>query len=238
MNIRRLIAFMLTAILCLCVLSDALAWEPGFTVYHGDREQKRICITVDDCKDVGYMWQIFNLSQELNVPITFFTLGYVLENTDRDLWLAIAASNCEIGNHTYYHNTLPKQSHTAGVNALLRTQAKLDEVLGYHYQMQVMRPPYGEMQDASGNSSATIQIIQDAGYSHAILWDGILDYPEDCYRSVQNGSIMLFHALKDDVTVLTEILPWLIEDGYEFVTVSEMLGLPPVTTSTDLFVLD
>ena len=152
---KKLVALLLCLIF-LC--SSAYAVAPGFAVRNGSREEKKICITVDDCKDTKTLKQIFDLGQELEVPITFFTLGYVLENTDRDLWLAIAASNCEIGNHTSYHNTLPKQSHTAGVNALLRTQAKLDELLGYHYQMQVMRPPYGEMQDASGNSSATIQI--------------------------------------------------------------------------------
>lgn len=66
--------------------SSALAVEEGFTVRHGDRSVKRICITVDDCKDTAMLRQILRPGQELGVPITFFTLGYVLLDEDRDLW--------------------------------------------------------------------------------------------------------------------------------------------------------
>lgn len=222
----------------LFVCSSALALQPGFTVYHGSRDEKRICITVDDCKDTQTMKQIFELGQELGVPMTFFTLGYVLLDEDRDIWRAIAESDCEIGNHCYWHNSLPNMTSAAVTNTLLRVQERLDEVLGYHYPMQVMRPPYGNTRNDKGNSSPVLTAIEKAGYTHAILWDVSQTDPSKCIHDVENGSILLFHTIKKDLKCLEVLLPQLIEQGYEFVTVSEMVGLEPVATSTDLYVRD
>ena len=225
-------AALLVCLVCLC--SSALAVEPGFTVYHGDREQKRICITVDDCKDTGVLKKMFDLGQELGIPITFFTLGYVLEDDDRDIWREVAASNCEIGNHCYWHQSLPKLTAEARVSTLEHCQQRLDEVLGYHYPMQVMRPPFGETRDENGNSGPTLRAIEKAGYTHAVMWDVSQTDPGKCYYDVQNGSILLFHTMIKDYQCLVELLPRLQAEGYEFVTVSEMLGLPPEATGTDL----
>ena len=225
--------------LCLVLLcSAAHAVEEGFTVRHGDRSVKRICITVDDCKDTAMLRQIFDLGQELDVPMTFFTLGYVLLDEDRDLWREIAASDCEIGNHCYWHNSLPASDSWGIRNLLLRTQERLDEVLGYHYPMQVMRPPFGNLYDSDTGVGYVLSAIESAGYSHAVLWDVSQTNPDKCIHNVQNGSILLFHTLIEDYRCLEKLLPQLKEQGYEFVTVSEMLGMAPVATSTDLYVRD
>ena len=80
-----------------------------------------------------------------------------------------------------------------------------------------------------------LDAIEKAGYSHAVMWDVSQTDPKKCYYDVQNGSILLFHTMIADFRCLEELLPRLQADGYEFVTVSEMLGLPPVATSTDLY---
>ncbi|MBE5803596.1 MAG: hypothetical protein E7316_03690 [Clostridiales bacterium] len=227
--------------LCLCLMmlcSRAFAVEEGFTVRHGDRNDKRICITVDDCKDTRVLRDIFELGQELDVPITFFTLGYVLLDEDRELWRMVAESDCEIGNHCYWHNSLAAQDRWGIRNLLLRNQERLDEVLGYHYPMQVMRPPYGTLYDSDTSVGYVLSAIESAGYNHAVLWDVSQTDPDKCIHDVQNGSILLFHTMVADYRCLQQLLPQLKEQGYEFVTVSEMLGLSAVATSTDLYVRD
>ncbi len=52
---------------------------------------------------------------------------------------------------------------------------------------------------------------------------------------MKNGSILLFHTQAKDIRCLEELIPRLLEDGYELVTVSEMLDMPPVATSTDMY---
>lgn len=220
-------------LLCLLFLFTAAAAELSFTVRYGDRSQKRICITVDDCANIEMLQAIFDLSQELNVPMTFFTLGYVLQEEDAELWRAIAESDCEIGNHTYNHKSMPQMSHSAIVNTLNNVQERLDEVLGYHYPMQVVRPPYGNMRIGDGSNIAVVNALRAAGFNHAVLWDVSQTDPAKCIKNVKNGSILLFHTLKKDYACLQTLLPQLIEQGYEFITVSEMLGLDPVVISYD-----
>lgn len=231
----------LAALLCCLMLtaSCALAAEKGFTLSHGSRDEKRVCITVDDLADTEMVAAIFQLGQELGVPMTFFTLGYVLQEEDAELWRAIAASDCEIGNHAYYHESLPQKEHRAIVNTLLKVQARLDEVLGYHYPMQVMRPPYGKVRvNKSASNMHLVNAVEEAGYKRIVLWDVSQTDPDKCLGDVKNGSILLFHSIPKDLRCLEALLPQLIEQGYAFVTVSEMAGLPPVATSTDIFVMD
>lgn len=232
---KRFVALLLCM---MCLFSTAQAVQPGFTVRHGDREVKRICITVDDCKDTKTMKEIFDLGQELGVPMTFFTLGYVLLDEDKEIWQAIAASDCEIGNHGYWHQSLPNMSRSGIINNLQKVQERLDEILGYHYPMQVMRPPYGNISNDKTSAGTVLNAVEAAGYAHAVLWDVSQTDPAKCIYDVRNGSILLFHTLQKDLKCLEVLLPQLIEQGYEFVTVSEMTGLPPIATSTDLFVRD
>jgi len=222
----------------LFLFSCAMGEGYKFTVYHGDRNDNRICITVDDCKDTQQLKLIFDLGQELGIPITFFTLGYVLLEEDAEIWRAVAESDCEIGNHGYWHDSLPEMSKSGMQNAMLRTQETLDAVLGYHYPMQVMRPPYGNVRIGSGSSEPLRLALQEIGYPHAVLWDVSQTDPSKCIHDVQNGSILLFHTIKKDYECLKVLLPQLIEKGFEFVTVSEMLGLPPVEISDELYVRD
>lgn len=224
---KKLVAMSLI-LMTLC--SSALAAvQQGFTMYHGSRDDKRICITVDDLKDTEMVRAIFELGQELGVPMTFFVLGYVIEDEDAELWRAIAESDCEIGNHTYAHQSLPMMGRTNIVQSLQRVQNRLNEVLGYDYQMRVMRPPYGNIM-VDGSTSYVASAVDAAGYEHMVLWDVSETDPDKCIKKVENGSILLFHSIPKDLACLEALLPQLIEQGYEFVTVSEMAEKSPAIT--------
>lgn len=223
-------------LLCLaltCASCAALAWDAPFLVRSGDREQKQVAVTIDDCFNIDYVRQAYELSVHYDVPITFFILGINLEEQDAALWQAIAASRCELGNHTYGHCDLPALDNNAIYNQVMRAQACLDETLGYHYPMQVFRPPYGHM-NRNGKKHVN-SMIQTLGFEHAILWDVSQTDFDKCRSAVQNGSILLFHTNTLDLQCMEQLIPWLKEEGYELVTVSQMLGMEPVATSTDLY---
>ena len=227
--LKRVLA-MLLILMTLCSTAFATV-EKGFTMYHGNREEKSICITIDDLADTEMVQAIFELGQELDVPMTFFVLGYVLKEEDADLWRAIAESSCEIGNHTYAHQSLPDLGRSDIVRTLTRVQNRLDEILGYHYQMRVMRPPFGHI-NVDGSSYKVSHAVDEAGFERMVLCDVSELDPKKCYRQVQNGSILLFHSIKKDLECLKVLLPQLIEQGYNFVTVSEMAEL---SIGTDTF---
>lgn len=214
----------LAAMLCALVLLCVAPARAEFAVHHGDRSQKSVCITVDDCADTEMLRAIFELGQELEVPITFFTLGYVIKEEDAELWQEIARSDCEIGNHGYYHKSLPKLKQAEMVKNLTHMQERLNEVLGFEYPVRVMRPPYGAVRLGKESNVRVVKGAKAAGYEHAILWDVSQTEAKKCLAAVQNGSILLFHTLKKDLECLQEVLPALKEQGYAFLTVSDMLA--------------
>lgn len=224
---------LLLCLILICTSCAALAWDAPFLVRNGDREKKQVAITIDDCFNIDYVRQAYELSLRYDVPITFFILGINLEAQDAPLWQAIAASRNELGNHTYGHCDLPALDNNAIYNQVMRAQAALDDILGYHYPMQVFRPPYGHM-NRNGKKHVN-GMIQTLGFQHAILWDvSQIDF-DKCRSAVQNGSILLFHTNTLDLKCMEQLIPWLMEEGYELVTVSQMLGMEPVATSTDLY---
>ena len=238
MKIIQKIACLVLAVF-LAPIFPAKAVEAGYTVFHGDREQHRIALTVDDCYNIDHVQAVIDLCREYNVPVTFFVIGKALKVKDREVWQSALDAGCEIGNHTFSHARLPDLNRDGIISQLTRTQSRLDEVLGWHYAMQVMRPPYGRLSaDPSHKSDLwVVEAIEDAGYVHAVRWDVSQTDPGKALRDVQCGSILLYHANPKDIRCITRLIPDLVEAGYECVTVSDLLS-PAPAADTAWLVMD
>lgn len=228
---KQILCFVLSMAL-LVSFSSAHAVEDGYTVFHGDRSEKRIAITVDDCYDSENVQAILDLCLEYEIAVTFFVIGKALKMDDQPLWQDVLDAGCEIGNHTWSHARLPDLNSRDIKWQLNHTQEKLNELLGYEYPMQVMRPPYGRLSvDANKKSDIwVVEAIEEAGYKHAVRWDVSQTDPDKAIKQVQNGSILLYHANKKDVRCLTQLIPALLGKGYECVTVSALLNIAPDLT--------
>jgi peptidoglycan/xylan/chitin deacetylase (PgdA/CDA1 family) len=176
----------------------------------GPRTRPFVAITLDDVFEVSGAQQLRSLLDILyanDLPMTVFPTGSALkQHYDAGLsWIwqtAVATNLVEIGNHTYTHNTninpdLTKLSDAQIADELNRTQAMLDQVLGYRYPMRLMRPPGGF---GRGNARV-IAAVNRLGYS-LVGWDigGDLASPGADYESAiinrkttTNGSIVLSH---------------------------------------------
>lgn len=229
---KRLTALLLSLLFVCPTIAHAV--EKGFTVRYGDRESPRIAITVDDCFYGDAVQTAFDLAQKYQVPFTFFMVGGSLKDEDQAMWREIVDAGCEIGNHTYSHMRLNEHSPRDIIYTLTKAQRRLDEVLGYHYPMQVMRPPYGKATNPGPGSGTRLDAIANAGYSHAILWDVSQTDAAMAVKQVKNGSILLYHTNPKDMKCLDVLIPQLLEKGFVPVTVSELLGMAPVATSTDI----
>lgn len=107
---------------------------------------------------------------------------------------------------------------------------KVDALLDCHYPMQVMRPPMGKTNQKVEESVAAV------GYLAVVKWDVSETDPVKALAAVQNGSILLFHARKKDAKCLSVLIPQLVAEGYQLVTVSELLGLPEIVCSAEKYV--
>lgn len=207
-----------------CALGEIL------NVRAGSRDEKRIAITVDDCYHREDILAVIELCRENSVPVTFFPIGKALKYDDRDVWQAAIDAGCEIGNHTWSHAYLTNQSVKNIPFQLLRTQEKLDAILGYHYGMQVMRPPMGKL------NGAIVSAIDRVGYRAIVRWDVSATTTKGALKKVRNGSILLFHTRYQDIACLEVLIPLLQARGYQCVTVSQLLGLPPNEIGSELYV--
>lgn len=170
--------------------------------------------------------------KKIVLPMTFFPTGNALKYADALLWQRILDAGCEIGNPSWGHKNLTELSRRQIEFQILRTQQKPDEMLGYHYPMQIMRPPYGKTKNRVAES------VSSVGYLRVVKWDIDSTEREEVLNKVQNGSILLFYANGVDIHCLKRVIPRPIEEGYTFVTVSELLGLDAAETPKEIYSFD
>lgn len=236
---KRIAALLIACCLLVSCISAQAEEEPlKFAVRHGSREVAKVAITIDDCYDRESLRKAFELCQRYGVPATVFPIGDQLMDEDAELWQTIAASDWEIGSHTYHHSALGQDDRWGIIGKMMRTQERLDAVLGYHYPIRSVRPPFGNYTDSNDSSALVRTTCKAIGIDHLILWDVSQTDPDLAIKKVQNGSILLYHARPKDVRCLEKLIPALLDKGYELVTVSELLGFPELATSTDLYVYD
>lgn len=237
----RKLAGILAALLALSCAGTGFA-ETGlenFPVRYGDRESNKIAITMDDVHEPEWVWKSTDLCEKYGITMTFFPLGCNLHEEDRENWQRVLDVGCEIGSHTMWHESLPLMTPGNLLYSLVFFQETLDKTLGYHYEVRWLRPPFGNLADANGSMWNVMQQVKRIGYSHAILWDvSEMQSAEKALEKTQNGSILLFHAREEDYKCLEELIPMLLEAGYEPVTVSELFGYDPPETGEELFVYD
>ncbi len=224
---QRLTRLLLLALcMALCVPTALAADIPeDYVVHHGDRTQKKVAITVDDCYKAEYIKLIHELSVEYDFPITWFVVGICFRDGEEQVWHDIIAHGSEIGNHSWRHPSFLDYSiENVRVN-VRKPQERIDEYLGYHYPLRLLRPPGGNYRNASRNC---LPIFLEYGVEKVVLWDVSQTDAQKAFKDVQNGSILLYHTNKKDYECLQELVPMLLEEGYELVTVSELLGLEPL----------
>ena len=234
---KKLIHWLLMlSMLSFLLPAGAAEEELKFVVRNGSREEKKIALTVDDFFDTSWGWKIRDMWHDFGVTGTFFPLGMSILPEDREEWQRAIDDGIEIGSHNWGHYKMGSSDDLSILSSLGRTQQTLDAVLGYHYQIHCFRPPFGNTTDEKGDGTVFHRAVKFFGYSHIILWDVSQTDPEIALRKIKNGSILLFHTRKKDYDCMQAIIPRLLEEGFQMVTVSDLLGFGPNEISEELYV--
>lgn len=185
-----------------------------------------IAITFDDGPG-GHTARLLDELRKYDVKVTFFVLGQ-LANSRPDLILRMRDEGHEIANHTYSHKYLSKVSEQVRQEELATTSDILERITGT--RPTLMRTPGGY------RSAAVFQTVKEQGMA-AVFWD--IDPADWKYRNAdyvcqfllnraQAGKIILLHDIhKTTVDGFIRALPILVERGFNFVTVSELVDLEP-----------
>ena len=188
---------------------------------------KKIALTFDDGPHPIYTHRILEVLEEYGVSATFFVIGCNVENYP-DAFKALLDSGCEIGNHTYSHKDIGTMSEKDVLYQLEKTEEAVSKFTDK--KLSLCRPPEG----SCGKALETVSL--EKGYD-IILWSiDTLDWAHTPSSSIADkilnstcgGDIVLMHDYVSGgcqaPDALRIIIPKLLEEGYEFVTVSELIG--------------
>ena len=180
--------------------------------------RKKVALTFDDGPS-DFTDRLLDCLENNNAKATFFLVGKEILNFPEPL-SRMEALGCEIGNHSYDHTDFTTLSAEDITGQLARTDQEITNLVGH--AATVIRPPYGAIND-------TVTSTVDRPM---ILWSiDTLDWEtEDSEQTVQNvldniqdGSIILMHDIyKASVDAAEILIPNLIEQGYDLVTIHEL----------------
>jgi polysaccharide deacetylase family sporulation protein PdaB len=206
--------------------SEISTANDSVVIRHGSRERKELALTFDDGPDPTETNKILDILKKYNVKATFFVIGKNIELDSASVKRASDEGH-EIGNHTYDHSDISKLSDKQIKEQILKCEELIVSVTGK--KPSIFRPPYG-----SYNKGNISKIAEENGYK-IVLWGGVdaLDWKNppaqeisnSIINNVINGDIILLHDYKTENTLkaLDTIIPQLLEKGYKFKTISELL---------------
>ncbi|MBQ7113471.1 MAG: polysaccharide deacetylase family protein [Clostridia bacterium] len=193
-------------------------------VYSVAREDKKIALTIDAAWEDDKTEFILETLKKYDIKATFFLCGFWVEKYP-DQVKAIHEAGHELGNHTATHPHMSKLSEKEMIKELEDFEKLMEKTIGE--RTKIFRAPYGEYDDR------VITTVRKQGYE-VLQWDiDTVDWKEE--RSAKTildsvlpklhpGCIILSHnngyKIKEYLPVLIETA---IKEGYEFVTVSELL---------------
>lgn len=217
----------------LLLLSGAVipsSWEPPVqtlrrpVVAAPATRRFRIALTFDDGPHPVMTERLLKVLQDEHVPATFFVVGKMADRYPQ-IVQEMAQQGNEIANHTYTHPCLPTLSNAAILTELAETRETIRRLTGQ--DSLLYRPPGGDY------STRMVRTTARAGY-HMILWSVLTkDVQGATERAIYqrivdgaaDGGIVLMHSgIATTVDVLPRAIEALRAQGYEFVTVSQLLG--------------
>lgn len=207
---------------------DELA-EAVNIVSNGPRDKRVLALTFDDGPHPIYTQEILDILKEYNVRATFFILGKHGEMYP-EILLRQSEEGHEIGIHGYNHINMRNQDLEIVEEEFDKTQEIILASTGK--EARVFRPPYGTYNQTVYDVALRNQckLILWTYYQDSRDWSnpGVDKIAETVISQARNGDIILFHdhneaSENQTIEALKVILPELINQGYKFVTISELL---------------
>ncbi len=183
-------------------------------------EIKKVALTFDDGPHYAYTKILLDGLKEREVVATFFVTGEHAA-LHPDLVKRMHNEGHLVGNHTYSHIQLRHDNRDEYKEELILTNEVLEEITGK--EIIFVRPPYGSWDKTFEEELNMIPV----------LWT--VDTLDWCSGSVQgivqntmcevgdNDIILMHDYYETSVTAALKIVDELMEDGFTFVTVEEIV---------------
>lgn len=179
-----------------------------------------IALTFDDGPHEIYTPRLLDGLKERGVRASFFLVGQNIDGKE-DIVLRMQEEGHLIGNHTYSHIQLTRKNRETFKEELVKTNEVIKEITGE--DVLYVRPPYGTWDKS----------LEEELNMFPVLWT--IDPLDWCSKNAScvagrilqkadENEIILMHDYYDtSVTAALKVVDELLEQGYEFVTVEEIL---------------
>lgn len=182
---------------------------------------KAIALTFDDGPrvDSDKTTKVLNLLKKYNAHATFFVVGQYV-SAGAEVLKQEVAQGCEIGNHSWDHSNLAELPMKKVNRQYNKTAALVKKLVGY--DIKLLRPPYGAISDKMRKSLKHPMVLWNVD---TLDWKSknpkkILKMVK---KHVKDGDIILMHDIHPTTAKSLEtVLPWLVKNGYDILTVSEL----------------
>jgi len=214
----------------------------GKVYYKGDDSEKIIALTFDDGPNEPYTSKILDILDKYNVKVTFFVIGKNTEIYPETLKRMVDRGDV-VENHSYSHN--PNHALTInGCKDIEIGEQAIFNIIGL--KPHIYRPPHGrktpwELECLEKENLIEVEWSASTNELHSKLFFGKVSsllLARNIIKEAGSGKIILLHdgygichnCKESDKIATVEALPIIIEtlqnEGYKFVTVPQLLGVP------------
>lgn len=196
-------------------------------VYEVKTDKKVVALTFDISWGNNTPMPVIEILKQNQIRSTFFLSGPWVKQYP-EVPQRIKQDGHEVASHGYRHINLSNLSKSEIKEEILKAHNNIREVTGV--EANLIRTPNGDYNDQviEGAHEVNYEVIQWSVDSLDWMNPGVNSIIERVSRKVHPGAIILMHA-SDTCKQTTEALPKVIENlraqGYEFVTVSELLQM-------------
>ena len=204
---------------------------PEIMIYKAHTTQKVVALSFDDGPDQRFTPLILNILNKYDVKATFFLLGTRVQ-TYPNIARRIYNEGHVIGNHTYWH---PQLTKTGVKNMIWEIEKNEKAILSItNVKTNLFRAPYGALNEQ------LVKQLEELGYRGAGWsvdsedWKSLSSakIKQNILNNIHPGAIILMHSaghwtqdLTGTVLALNELIPYLKEEGYTFVTIPELWSI-------------
>lgn len=186
------------------------------------KEKPKIALTFDDGPSAASTPKLLDGLKERGVQATFFLIGKNIEiGENKEIVRREYEEGHLVGNHTYNHVEITKLSNEMAYQELKKTNEIIQEITGE--EVEFMRPPFGAWQK---ELEKKIHVLPVMWSIDPLDWttENVDEIVNRVVTEVEENDIILLHDCYDSsVQAALRIVDLLQAEGYEFVTVDELI---------------
>lgn len=193
-------------------------------VYRVDTgENKVVALTFDAAWGADKTQGIINILNKYNIKATFFLVGFWVDKYGDEV-KKLAECGFDIGNHSHNHLKMSTLQSQSIVEEIDYVNKKVESITGK--RPYVFRAPFGDYNNRLIENVTNMNMQAVQWSIDTLDWKGI--GADEILKRVQSrvsyGDIILFHNNSDHVLdALPKVIEFLLEKGYTFQTVSELV---------------